>query len=188
MFAELHENAVAKRADFVPTVIRSGKEFTYFQYYESGTIDPNNGEQLKTVLSVLNKAQELVKPENGEVLVHGNLEGRVLMLSNGGVAGLSGWQKCHYGNKYEDRAELLSNVDVYYFDEKYLTKYQEIFEVLSQGFDKDEQLTLIDKAIDILNLKRKRLLKDDKDSMPRALRLKERCSKLEFFREVYLGK
>lgn len=188
LFIELHENAVAQRADYVPTVIRSSKEFTYFQYYESGAIDPNNAEQLQIVLNVLNKSQVLVQPKDGEVLVHGNLEGRVLMLNNGGVAGLSGWQKCHYGDKYEDRAELLSNVDIYYFDEKYLARYHEIIEVLSQGFDKDEQLVLLDRTIGLLNFKRKKLLKDDKDNMSRALRLKERCSKLEFFKEVYLGK
>ena len=188
LFAELHENAVAQRADFIPTVVRTSKEFTYFQYYESGAIDPNNAEQLKMVLDILNKSQSLVKLEDGKVLVHGNMEGRALMLNNGVVSGLAGWQKCHYGDKYEDRAELLSNIDIYYFDEKYLARYKELFEVLSQGYDKAEQLALLNKAVEILNNKRKKLPKDDRDSLNRAIRLKERCSKLEFYREVYLSK
>lgn len=188
LFSELHENAIAQRADFIPTIVREDKGFTYFQYYESNVINPNNIEQLKVVIDVLNKSQALVKLNNGQSLVHGNMEGRVLMSMDGKTVGLAGWQKCHRGNKYEDRAELLSNVDIYYFDEKYLVGYKELFEVLSQDFNKEEQLTLLDKAIDLLNSKRKKLLKDDRESMTRAIRLKERCSKLEFFKEVYLNK
>ena len=188
LFAELHENAIVQRAEFIPTITREDKGFTYFQYYESSTIDSNNIEQLKTVISVLDKSQKLVKLKDGEVLVHGNIDGRVLMSMNGEVVGLAGWQKCHIGDKYEDRAELLSNVNSYYFDEKYLTEYEAIFETLSQDFSKEEQFILLDKAIDILNFKRRKILKDGKDGMSKALRLKELCSKLEFFKEIKVKK
>ena len=62
----------------------------------------------------------------------------------------------------------------------------ELFDILSQGFDQAEKVKLIDRAIDILTEKRKSIVKEGRDSLYRICSLKERASKLELFKELYL--
>ena len=188
LFLELHENAIKQRADYIPTISYRDDKFTYFQYFDSKEISSNNLDQLKLIIDVLNKSQTLVKLEDDKVLVHGNINGRVIMFMNGEPVGLAGWQKCHYGDKYEDRAELLANIDTYRYDDQYLEEYEKIFEIISQGFNKEEKIILLDKAINILNNNIEKMLMDGKKETSRAFRIKEQSSKLEFFKEIYLRK
>ena len=187
LFLELCNNAREQKASFVPLVLHSDKEFTYFQNYESTTINFDNYEQLQSVIDYLDKAQNLVVPKPNKVLVHGDLTNKTLMIENGKVVGLAGWQNCHYGSKYEDRAVLLSNIDSYSYRDDYLKKYKELFDILSQGFDQTEKANLIDRAIDILTEKRKAITKEGRDSFYKICSLKERASKLELFKELHFA-
>lgn len=187
LFLELCNNAREQKATFVPLVLHSDKEFTYFQNYESATINFDNREQLQLIVDYLNKAQKLVAPKPNKVLIHGDLINKTLMIENGKVIGLAGWQNCYYGNKYEDRAVLLSNIDSYSYRDDYLKKYKELFDVLSQDLDHAEKTKLIDRAIDILTEKRKSIAKEERDSLYRICSLKEKASKLELFKELYLA-
>lgn len=188
LFSELLENAIKERVDFVPTRIKIESKFTRFHYYESKPIDFNNLIELRAVVNFLDKSQMLVDLHDDETLVHGNLDGQVLMIANGEPVGLAGWQKCHYGDKFEDRAKLLSCIDIYYFDERYIEKYRERFEIISEGLNKKEKEILINKALKMLEDEKNKLLKTGTENVSRAMRIKERSSKLEFFRDVYLTK
>lgn len=191
LFLELHNNAIEQKADFIPFMSHSNKEFTLFSYYDSMNIHTTNLDELKFVLNILDESQKLVQKKDGKVLVHGNLGGKVLMMTQEKLIGLAEWQKCHYGDKYEDRAVLLSNYDSYYsYDGKYLDEYQKIFDVISQGFDKEEQATLLKRAIEILEKKKEDALKneDDEKHLIKACRFKEQASKLELFKEIHLSK
>ena len=189
LFLELHDNAVEQKADFVPFKIHSNKEFTYFQYYESTAIDFGNTSHVTFLMEFLDKAQKLVSKKENKVLVHGNLRGAKFMTINGEIVGLANWQQCHYGDKYEDRAEALSRLNDYYgFGGKYLTKYKEIFDIVSNGFTEEEQVILVDKAIKILNKQRKQISKDEHNYLDKVARSKELSSRLELFKEQYLEK
>ena len=188
LFIELHKNGVEKNVDFLPTMIHSDNEFTYYQYYESTTIGFDDIKQLQFVINCISKAQCLVEQKAGKVLVHGDFNGPILMTSNGAMVGLAGWQKCHYGNKYEDRAELLSNIDIYLYGHEYIEKFKSIFDVISQGFTEEERIKLINITIDLLAEKRKSTFQNDSANISQAYWLKERSSKLEFFKEIYLEK
>ena len=72
--------------------------------------------------------------------------------------------------------------------EKYLTKYKEIFDIVSNGFTEEEQVILIDKAIKILNKQRKQISKDEHNYLDKVARSKELSSRLELFKEQYLEK
>lgn len=189
LFLELHNNALEKNANFVPIKIHSNKEFTYFQYYDSVAISFGNTEHLTLLLDYLDKAQELVSKKDGKILVHGNIGGAKFMTVNGEIIGLANWQQCHYGDKYEDRAEALAKLNDYFgFGGKYLNKYKEIFDVVSKGFTKEEQITLIDRAIELLDKERKSLSKDEYNYLEKVCLFKERSSRLELFKEQYLEK
>ena len=188
LFLELHRNAIEQNVDYVPFVVHSDKEFTYFKYYESMPINYESLNHLSRIVDCLDKVQKLVSPKTNNVLVHGNFDGPVLMIADGKVVGLAGWQKCRYGSKYEDRAELLSNIDAFSYRGEYLEKYKEIFDIISQDFSQEEKRKLIDKALDVLNEKMKTALEEEKDGVSTAYRFKERSSKLEFFKEIYLAK
>ena len=188
LFLELCNNAREQKASFVPLMLHSDKEFTYFQNYESTAINFDNLDQLQLVIDYLNKAQNLVESKSNKVLVHGDLANKVLMVENGKVVGLAGWQNCHYGNKYEDRAVLLSNIDTYSYHSDYLKKYKESFDVLSHDLDQIEKVKLVDRAIDILTDRRKSIAKEDKSNLLRICYLKEKTSRLELFKELYLIK
>ena len=110
------------------------------------------------------------------------------MIENGKNTGIAGWQKCHYGNKFEDRATLLYNIDSYSFRDDYLKKYKELFNVISQDFNHEEKVKMVDKAINILTERRKSITVEGRDSLSRICWLKERASKLELFKELYLTK
>ncbi len=188
LFMELHETATTLSANYVPTRTYYDKEFTYFKFYDSTAARFDKADEVQSLVDLLNKSQQLVKQKDGKVLVHGNISGQILMVKDGEIVGLAGWQKCHYGDKYEDRAEILSNVDVYYsFEDKFIPVYKSIFEVVSQGFDKKEQAILLDRAIELINKKKKEAIKNE-ETISKAFRLKERSAKLEFFKEVYLEK
>ena len=186
LFMELSEKAIEQNITFVPRIIHANKEFTYFQNYESNRIEFNDVKHLRFVIDCLNRAQSLVASKPNKVLVHGNLTGRVIMFANGEMSGLSEWQKCHYGSKFEDRADLLSNIDVYTAGEEYLNKVEPLFDVISEGFNQEEKIKLIDKAINILNEQRKNNLIEGKSDVYRVYWLKDRASKLEFFKEMRL--
>ena len=141
------------------------------------------------LLNYLHKAQELVSKKDGKILVHGNIGGAKFMTANGEIIGLANWQQCHYGDKYEDRAEALSKLNDYIgFGGQYLSKYKEIFDVVSKGFTKEEQITLIDRAIELLDKKRKSLSKDEYNYLDKVCLLKDRSSRLELIKEQYLEK
>ena len=187
LFIELHDNANKKGVDYIPTKTFSNKDYTHFRYYESVQIDQDNVEQVEFIMDCLNKAQELVKQKNGKALVHGNLHGRVLMTTNGKITGLAGWQQCHYGDKYEDRSELLFEVDYFYsYDDKFLTNYKKMFDVIAQGLTDQEQRVLIERTIKLLNKNMKTILDEKDGRVFDAFKLKERIAKLEFFKELYL--
>ena len=188
LFEELNRNAREKNISFVPLVVHTDKQFTYFQYYESTSINFDSPEHLQFIIDCLDKAQDLVAPKPNKVLVHGNLDNTMLMSVNGKVVGLVGWQKCYYGSKYEDRALLLSKINSYSYRDDYLKKYEELFNLISQGFDLEEKEKLLDRAIAILNEKRKSIAGKERDDLYRICDLKERSSKLELFKELYLTK
>lgn len=188
LFIEISKVANERNANFIPRVLHLDKEFTHFQYYESLTINYDNNDHLQSVVEYLNKAQNLVTTKQNKVLVHGNLSGAVFMVENGKVVGLAGWQKCHYGSKFEDRAELLSNIDDYSFRGEFLEGYKTKFDIISQGFTQEEKVKLIDKTINLLAEKRNSVLENDCKNISTAYHLKERSSKIEFFKEFYLNK
>ncbi|MBQ6730836.1 MAG: hypothetical protein IJR08_02895 [Bacilli bacterium] len=188
LFVEMCEKAREQKATFVPMVVHADKEFTYFQNYEATPINFDNREQLQFVINCLDKAQGLVTSKPNKVLVHGDLSNKVLMIENGKNTGIAGWQKCHYGNKFEDRATLLYNIDSYSFRDDYLKKYKELFNVISQDFNHEEKVKMVDKAINILTERRKSITVEGRDSLSRICWLKERASKLELFKELYLTK
>lgn len=188
LFIELCNNSIGQNASFVPMVLHSDKEFTYFRFYESTNISYTKIEHLKLMIDYLDKAQSLVTPKTNKVLVHGDLGNSRFISANGKITGLDGWQKCHYGDKYEDRAEILSNVEIYSFNGDYLEQYSEIFNAVSSGFMLEEKQTLVNKTLNLLNKKIKELLEKDKNDISKAYFLKERASKLEFFKEAVLNK
>lgn len=188
LFVELNKNAEEQSISFIPRVVHSDKEFTYFKYYESNKIDYQSTDNLKLIINCLNQAQQLVTLKSNKVLVHGNLSGEVLMIEKGKAVGIAGWYKCYYGTKYDDRAYLLSKVDVYTYGDDYLKKFEELFNIIAAGFGQDEKLKLIDKAIDLLDKERKLVLGEEKESHSKSFWLKERASKLEYFKELYFQK
>ena len=189
LFLELHDKAIENGADFIPYKIHSDKEFTYFMYYDSVTIDFENVDHTAKLIEYLNKVQSLVLDKEGKILVHGNLKDAKFMTKNGTIVGLTGWQKCHYGDKYEDGADILASLNIYYgFDSKFLDKYKEIFDVLSNGFNKEEQIILIDRAMQKLDKEAKLLQKGELNYIDKRIKLKERSIKLEIFKEEFLEK
>ena len=188
LFLEMHQNAIKQNVDYVPVMIHSDKEFTFFNYYEARNIDFENAEVLEAVIECLSKVQSLVQPKTNKVLVHGNLSGKVLMNVDGKTASLSGWQKCHYGSKYEDRAELLTKIDIYAYGAEFLEKFNKLFTIVSKGLNEEEKVKLIDAAINLLNERRKAIHAESKDDMSRAFNLKTLASRLEFFKEQYIDK
>lgn len=185
LFVEMCKNAIEQNAAFIPIVAHSTKEFTYFHYYESTQINYENPEHLKLIIDCLNKAQTLVSGKASKVLVHGNLDNTVLMVDNGKIIGLAGWQKCCYGSKYDDRAELLANIDYYYpIQDKDLENFKALFEIISQDFSQEEKFKLIDKAISLLNKRIDDALNEKRSGVAKAYHLKERASKLEFFKII----
>lgn len=188
LFMELSKTAIEQNVDFVPKVVHADKEFVYFHHYEATGIDFKKPEHLQFIIDCLESAQKLVAPKQGKVLVHGGLYGQVLMTEKGKVVGLAKWENCHYGSKYEDRAELLSTFDDYVTGEEYIKRVNSIFDIISQGLTQEEKIILIDRAIILLNEKRKDVLKEEYDSVSRAYWLKERSAKLEFFKEIILEK
>lgn len=189
LFLELHDNAINQNADFVPCKIHSTKEFTSFEYYDSTEIGFGSTDHMALLIDFLDKAQKLVQKKEGKVLVHGNIREAKFMTSKGKIIGLAGWQHCHYGDKYEDKAEALAEIKDYFgYGSKFLPAYKEIFDVISKGFTKDEQIILINRAINILDKERKQLPKDEHDYLNKVSLLKERSSRLELFKEQYLEK
>lgn len=188
LFIEMHEKANEQKATFVPTVTYLNKEFTHFKYYESQIVNFENPKHIELIIDCLEKVQSLVTQKSNKVLVHGNLNGSIIMCSKGEIIGLAGWQKCHYGSKYEDRAEILTNIDIYAYGEEFLEKYNELFDIVAKGFNKEEKIKLIDTAIDLLNERRKAIRTEGKDNLSRAFSLKNRASRLEFYKEQYLDK
>lgn len=186
LFIEMHEKANEQKAKFVPTVTYLNKEFTHFKYYESQKVNFENPKHIELIIDCLEKAQGLVMQKSNKVLVHGNLNGSIIMCSKQEIIGLAGWQKCHYGSKYEDRAEILANIDIYAYGEEFLEKYNELFDIVTKGFNKEEKIKLIDIAIDLLNERRKAIHAEGKDDLSRAFSLKNRASRLEFYKEQYL--
>ncbi len=188
LFVEMHEKANEQKAKFIPTVTYLNREFTHFKHYESQKINFEDSKHIELVIDYLEKAQNLVTQKPDKVLVHGNLNGSIIMFSKGEMVGLAGWQKCHYGSKYEDRAEILANIDIYAYGEEFLEKYNILFAIVSKGFNEQEKIKLVDTAIDLLNERRKAIHAEGKDDISRAFSLKNRASKLEFYKEQYLDK
>ena len=188
LFVEITKKSVEQNVSFLPRVAHIDDEFTYYQYYESNGIDYENVEHLRIIIDCLNKIQDLVEPKPNKVLVHGNLNGKKLILENGKLIGVDGWQKCHYGNKFEDRVELLSNVNFYYYGEEYIKKLSDVFDVIAQDFNQEEKIKLVDKTINRLNERMKERIQEEKDNHSVSFGLKERASKLEYFKELYLEK
>lgn len=188
LFIEVNKNALEQNIKFIPKTIHLDKEFTYFQYYESAKIDFNNLEHVRFIIECLNKAQYLVESKTNKVLVHGNLTNAAFILEDGKPVGIAGWQKCHYGNKYEDPAELISNIDFYSYGSEFFERFEKMFDIISQNFSREEKVKLLDKAIDILTNKRKNTPKDNESNLNVAYWLKEKASKLEFFKELYFDK
>ena len=188
LFAELNKNAKEQNIGFIPAVVHSDKEFTYFRYYNSSTINYESVEHLQFIIDCLKQAQSLVAPKANKVLVHGNLIGAVLMNEDGKMSGVAGWHKCHYGSKYDDCAYLLSRIDMYIYGDDYLKKFNTLFQVISKGFDPDEKVKLVDKAISLLNEERKAAIKEESNNHSTSFGLKQRVAKLEYFRELYLEK
>ena len=187
LFLELNNKAKEQHARFVPIILCSDKEFTYFKYYESNKINFNNPEQLKLVIQYLDQAQNLVTSKPNKVLVHGNLESKCLMSENNKHVGLSEWQNCYYGNKYQDRAVLLSNIQIHYLRNDYPKKYRELFDIIAQGFNATERRKLFDVAIEILNKKRKEIAIGDEHNLMNIFLLKEKASNLELLQEILLS-
>ena len=165
----------------------SNKDYVFFKAYKSHTIQYEDVEQLRSIINVLDKSQDLVNRKANKVLVHGNLNGNVLMIEDNKIIGLAEWQKCHYGDKFEDRVELLSNVDIYHFRNDFLIKFNDIFEIISQGFDENEKRKLIEKTINILD-KKVKSLPNNKEQFYETYNLKERSIKLEIFKKIYFEK
>lgn len=188
LFREMFENANNKNISYLPTIILSDKEFTYYQYYECTKVDYENIEQLAFIIDCLNKVQSLVTPRPNKVLVHGNINDNTLMVDKGKMIGLAGWKNCHYGNKYEDRAALLSNVYVYTSSDKWMEYYKEIFDTISKGFNRDEQITLIDKTLDLMAEQRKAIIAKGMDKIYKITHEKEKASNLELLKELYFAK
>ena len=188
LFVDFSKNASDQNISFVPKAVHIDKEFTYFKYYESSRINFDSHSDLQFIIDCLNKAQDLVPPKAGKVFVHGKLSNAAFMVENNKNVGLTGWQRCHYGNKYEDRAELLSNINSFFYREDYLKNCKELFDIIAQGFNQDERIKLIDMAIEILDKKRKDVISDEGDNISKAYSLKEKSSKLELFKEIYFQK
>ena len=186
LFDELQRNAKEQRLPYIPTIVHANDEYTYFAKYESEGIKYTDIEQLQFVIDCLNKAQNLVSNKEGCVLVHGNLNSRVIMKTNGVIEGLAEWHKCHYGNKYEDRVMLLLNasINIYVRNNEIFKK---AFDVISQGFDIDERFTLIDKTIDVLKERIALGLKENDYNESRIEYLAEALQKLEVHK-IYLQK
>ena len=189
LFIELCKNAINQNANYVPCMINFSKEFTYFRSFESRKISYNDCSELELIIEYLNKAQNLVDSKSNKVLVHGNLKEKVLMIEDGKAIGLSGWENCKYGSKYDDRIQLLMEVD--YFIQSYndpLERFIPIFDTISQGFEKEEKITLLDKTIKALN-DRIQMLIDEKDGvLLEAYTLSERVPKLELFKKLLIKK
>lgn len=188
LFIELINNSIEQNVSFVPMVLHSDKEFTYFRFYESTEISYSNIEHLKFIIDCLDKAQTLVSPKTNKVLVHGDLGNSRFLLVNGKITGLDGWQKCHYGDKYEDRAELLSNVYVYSYGVDFVEEYKRIFDTIASGFNLDEKKELATKTIRLLDKKIAELLNKGNSNTPKAFNLNECASHLKFFLKAHLDK
>lgn len=186
LFKELNENAKQQKVKFIPTVLHSDKEFTYFQSYETSSIDFAKLEHLKVVIDCLVKVQDLVANKPNKVLVHGDLNNkRIFMFENGNPVGIAGWQKCHYGSKYEDRVDLIANIEIYPINDERFEKFAKLFDVVSQGFNQEEKKKLIDKTIAVLTERRKSIMAQENGNLSRIHWLKDRASKLELFKEFY---
>ena len=188
LFEKLHKNAFERNVSIVPTIVCSDKEFTYFRSYNPSVINFDNTEQLQLVIDYLNQAQKLVDSEPNKVLVHGDLGGPVIMKEDNNIVGLAGWQKCHYGNKYEDRAELLSLIDVRQYGLDRLRVWEQFFEVVSDGFNEEEKIKLLDKSLGLVNEKSKKIIKHGDIGSYELESLMDRFASLQLLKQVYLEK
>lgn len=189
LFLELCKNAVNQNATFVPLMINYTKEFTYFRNFDSRKIAYNDCSEMKSIIECLDKAQKLVDAKSNKVLVHGNLNEKVLMVEKSGTIGLSGWENCRYGSKFDDRVDLLMEVEQFYSSyNKPLQSLISIFDVIAQGFSNEDKIKLLDKTISALNEKIQKLLSGNDEDLLKAYKLNERLSKLELLKKLLIRK